>query len=60
MEITVQFVREKETKNAVRFEEAPQDGEPTKFGTIYIQKWVVQRLGNPREIEVTVSSRPAG
>ena len=36
---TVRFVREKETKNTVRFSEVPPEGKPPLIGTLYIQKW---------------------
>lgn len=36
---TVRFVREKETKNTVRFNEVPPDGKPPLIGALYIQKW---------------------
>ena len=51
MEKTVKFKIEKETKNAVRFNEVPKEGEAPIIGTLYVQKWFV---GNAQEIEVTV------
>jgi hypothetical protein len=51
MEKTVKFKVEKETKNTVRFEEIPEEGQPPIIGSLYLQKWFV---GNATEIEVTV------
>ena len=36
----VEFRREKETKNTVKYEEQPKPGKPPVIGTLYIQKWV--------------------
>jgi hypothetical protein len=36
---TLIFVLEKETKNTIRFQEKPADGQPPIIGTVYIQKW---------------------
>ena len=38
---TMRFVKEKETKNMVRFTEKPAEGQPPVIGTIYINKWAV-------------------
>ena len=51
MEKTVKFKVEKETKNTVKYNETPAEGEPPIIGTLYIQKWFA---GNAQEIEVTV------
>ena len=42
MEKIVKFKKLKETKNTVRFEEEPEDGQPPVIGTLYIQKWFVK------------------
>lgn len=34
----IKFEKEKETKNAVRFNEVVGEGEPTKIGQLYVQK----------------------
>ena len=39
--IVLQFVKEKDTKNTVRFTEVPEEGKPPVMGTIYLQKWAV-------------------
>ena len=39
MEKTVKFKLEKETKNTVRFNEVPEEGQPPIIGTLYVQKW---------------------
>lgn len=51
VEKTVKFKVEKETKNTVKFEEVPAEGQPPIIGTLYVQKWFV---GDARELEVTV------
>jgi len=51
MEKTVKFKLEKETKNTVRFNEIPEEGQPPIIGTLYVQKWFA---GNATELEVTV------
>lgn len=39
--IEINFVKEKETKNTVKFEEKPETGKPAIIGTLYIQKWFI-------------------
>ena len=50
-EKTVKFVIEKETKNTVKYNEVPAEGQPPIIGTLYVQKWFA---GNLTELEVTV------
>jgi hypothetical protein len=50
-EKTVKFVIEKETKNTVKFNEVPAEGQPPIIGTLYVQKWFI---GAATELEVTV------
>lgn len=33
------FQREKETKNTVKFEEVPPEGQPKIIGSLYVQKF---------------------
>ena len=60
--ITVEFEREKETKNTVRYQESgatAEDGSAIHglvIGTIYIQKWAVKELGDPAMIAVTIAA----
>jgi len=42
MQKVLKFKKLKETKNTVRFEEEPEDGQPPVIGTLYIQKWFVK------------------
>ena len=51
MEKTVKFKIEKETKNTVKYNEVPAEGQPPIIGTLYVQKWFA---GNAAEIEVTI------
>ena len=50
-EKTVRFKIEKETKNTVKYNEVPAEGEPPIIETLYVQKWFA---GAATEIEVTV------
>lgn len=53
-ELTATFVRERETKNTIRFaEEENQEGPPI-VGTIYIQKYALRRIGDPEKIVLTI------
>ena len=47
------FAQEKETKNTVRYQEQPEDGEETVIGPLYVQK---SALGEnpPKVLSVTV------
>ena len=51
MEKTVKFTIEKETKNTVKFNEVPVEGQPPIIGTLYVQKWFI---GTSKEVEVTI------
>ncbi len=47
----IKFVKEKDTKNTVRFKEQPEPGQPNKVGTLYVQSWYA---GEKTEITVTI------
>jgi hypothetical protein len=51
MKHTAKMIREKETKNCVRFVEQPEQGKAPVLGTIYVPKWVV---GDKTVVLVTV------
>ncbi len=51
MEKIVKFKIEKETKNTVKYEEVPDEGQPPIIGTLYVQKWFA---GTAQTLEVTV------
>lgn len=56
--LEVEFRREKETKNTIRFEEVESEtGDPPVIGALYLQKWAVKRLGDPQKLKVTVDAR---
>jgi hypothetical protein len=56
-QIVVEFEKEKETKNTVRFTEiADSDGMPPKIKTIYLQNFVLKQLGSPDTIKVTIEA----
>jgi hypothetical protein len=50
---TLLFVKEKDTKNAVRFAEAPVAGQAPVIGTLYVQKWFV---GGANNVKVAVET----
>jgi hypothetical protein len=51
---TLQFEFEKETKNAIRYQEVPAEGKAPIVGTIYIQKWYA---GSSKNISVTIDKQ---
>jgi len=51
LEFTAQV--EKHTKNTIRFQEIT-DTHPPYVNTLYIQKWALNLLGNPKRIKVTI------
>ena len=53
------FERERETKNTVRYEERVTDAPPV-VGTLYLQKYALNRLGNPDCLRVTIEAAAAG
>ena len=36
---TLQFAKEKETKNTIRYQEQPEEGQPPIIGTLYVAKF---------------------
>jgi hypothetical protein len=55
--LEVHFAREKDTKNAVRFQEVVAEGrERGVVGTIYVLKTDLEKLGNPSKIVVNISA----
>jgi len=51
---TVNFEYEKETKNSIRFKEAPEEGQAPVVGSLYVQKWFA---GNCKNIQVTIEKK---
>jgi hypothetical protein len=54
--MVVRFVKERDTKNCVRYSEVVADGDTAKIGTLYLQKAAVvaNELGD--NLEVTIKS----
>lgn len=52
--LVVDFTREKETKNTVRFQEDAVGGRSPIIGSLYVQKWAV---GDARSLRVTLEVR---
>ena len=48
---TVQFEKEKDTKNTVKFAEVQTQGEAPIIGSLYVQKWFI---GDATNLKVTV------
>jgi hypothetical protein len=40
--VTIQFTKEKETKNTIRYQEQPGEGQPPIIGTLYVAKFWAQ------------------
>lgn len=53
--LTAVFTVEKDTKNTIRFQEVIGT-EPPIINTLYVQKYAVNKLGNPSKITVTVEA----
>jgi hypothetical protein len=51
---TLTFIREKETKNTVRFQEEPEAGQPPVVGTLYVAKWYA---GDTQRLAVTIAKK---
>ncbi len=54
MKIEAEFELEKETKNTVGYQEASH-GKPPAIGTIYIQKWALDK-DTPKKLRLTITS----
>lgn len=52
---TLTFVRERETKNTVRFQEEAVPGQPPVIGTLYVAKWFA---GSAQRVTVTITVEP--
>ncbi len=48
---SVQMIKEKDTKNTVKFTEVQTQGEAPIIGTLYVQKWYA---GDSTKLKVTV------
>lgn len=56
MERVVKFVKEKETKNTVRYKEVDgEDGRQNMIGSLYVQKWA---LGSSPPSRLRISLHP--
>lgn len=54
--VQVSFVKDKETKNTVRFNEEVADDATPIVRNVYINKADLAGLGNPERIEVTITA----
>ncbi len=55
-EKTIEFIKEKETKNTIRYKEVVNDDEKAIIGTIYIQKSYLETCKQKNKITVTIST----
>jgi hypothetical protein len=54
-EIKLQFTKEKETSNTIRYAEVEnEEGSPPQIKTIYLQKFAAKKLGDPEKITVII------
>lgn len=51
-EVSIRFELEKETKNAVRYKEVPEEGRPEIVGTLYVKKF---HAGGAKSLTVTIT-----
>jgi hypothetical protein len=54
-EKVLDFELDKETKGAVRFAEVPAKGEEAYVRTFYMRKELWQELGEPEDLELTIT-----
>jgi hypothetical protein len=52
----ITFVKERETKNTVRFAEQTTDDATPVVGTLYVQNDALSALGNPDSLSVTIAA----
>lgn len=45
------FTREKETRNTIRFQEEPPEGQPPVVGYLYLQRWFAN---GAQKVRVTI------
>lgn len=53
-EVKLQFAKEKETPNTIRYKEQVGEESPPVLGTLYVQKWWLGTSA-PKELTVTIS-----
>jgi len=53
--VSLSFTKEKETKNTVRYQEAPEEGRPPIIGTLYVQKWFLG-TASPKTLTLTLEA----
>lgn len=55
VEVTLTFEKERETKNTVRYQEKPSEGQPPVVGTLYVAKFWA---GTAERLTVTIAKTP--
>ena len=51
---TIQFTKEKSTKNTVKFTEVQTQGEAPVVGALYVQQWFI---GDSTNLKVTIEAQ---
>jgi len=52
----IEFAKDRETKNTVRYEELVDEMDVSKVGYLYVQKHALKELGFPETLKVTIES----
>ena len=54
MELSFEY--ERETKNTFRFKEIPENGQPPRVGSLYVQKWAFNGTA-PSKLRVSIEAK---
>lgn len=57
MKLIVEFTRERETPNKIRFKEVEVEGQEEISGMLYITKKSYTALGKPKTLKVTIEEK---
>lgn len=55
--ITVEFVKERETKGTWRYQEVPPENAEAVIGTLYVRKFALADVGVPERFTVTITPK---
>ena len=59
-QFTLTFLRDRETKNTIRFAEQPQAGTPPVIGTLYVQRWAAGQADSVHMVLTTEGGESPG
>ena len=54
--LVMAFRFEKATKNTFKYEEKPEPGQPSRIGSLYVQKWAFGTESPPERLQVRVEN----